>query len=195
MPLDQLLAALEREAHAAAERALAGARAEAGRITAEAEREVGAGRDASAGILARERRTALAQELSAATLAARREALIARDLLLARVLAAMRAELPAVLEGAAYQGSLPARIVAARSCLDDPGPVLLRCSASLLDAVRSVVANDATITVEEMTAPGNGIRLATADGVIEVDGTLESRLEAERRPLERAALTRLGLLP
>lgn len=195
MPLDQLLAALERDAHTAAARVLADARAEAERIAAVAEREIGAGRDASAGALTRERHAELDRELSAVALGARRDVLVARTQLLSRVFAAMRAELPAVLERPAYLASLPARIAAARSWLDDPGPVVLRCPSSLLKAVRSAITGDGAITVEEMAAAGNGMRLTTADRVIEVDDTLESRLEAERHTLERAALARLGLLP
>lgn len=191
MPLDQLLAALEREASRTGEHLLAEARAEAERLTAGTEREIAQRRDTAAAAAAGEQRGALERAISDAARAARRDTLIARERLLARVFAAVRTALPETIAQSSYRASLPTRVAAAVACFDDREPTVLRCPASLVASLQSIVAEHPAITVQESHDAGSGFRLATADGTIEVDDTLESRLETARPSLARKALQQL----
>ena len=193
MALDQLLAALEREARAAADRALDAARREAARIEADTERDVAARRESAAGAVIAGQRAALERELAGAGRRVRGEVLVARERLLTRVYTAMRAELPAAAAGPAYRASLPARIVAARGCLDPDEPVVLECPPELAGDLAPLVALDRTVSLRTVEGHGAGFRLATADGAVAVDDSLESRLDSSRRLLARSALDRLGL--
>ncbi|HEU5358581.1 MAG TPA: hypothetical protein VFU45_05665 [Gemmatimonadales bacterium] len=193
MALDQLLAALERDAHAAADRALADARREAARIEADTERDIAVRRESAAGAVIAGQRAALEQELAGAGRRVRAEVLGARERLLARVSAAMRAALPAAAAGPAYRASLPGRIAAARGYLGPDEPVVLECPPDLARLAAPLVTADRTVSIRTVEGRGSGFRLATADGVVEVDDTLESRLASSWRLLARTALERLGL--
>ena len=193
MALDQLLAALEREARAAADQALDDARQEAARIEAETERDIAARRAAAAGAVLAEQRAALERDLAGAGRKTRRDVLVARERLLTRLYAAVRAELPAAAASPAYRASLPARIVAARGCLDPDEPVVLECPGDVAALLGPLVAPDRTVSLRTVEGHGIGFRFATADGAVEVVDSLESRLESSRRQLARSALGRLGL--
>jgi vacuolar-type H+-ATPase subunit E/Vma4 len=193
VPLDQLLAALERAAQEQAERVVADARTEAERISANAEQETARRRDTAVGSRERELRAALEQALSKSRRAARREVLEARDRLLARVFAAAREALPAAIETPAYRAALPQRVAAALSCLDPGEQVVLRCTSSLAETLATEFSGKPGISVREDVEVGSGFRLGTVDGSVEVDDTLETRLAARRAALAREALRRLGV--
>ena len=191
MPLDHLLTALERDAREQSDHVLAEARAEAERITSAAAQDVARRRDVTVEARVREQRAALEQALTEARRAARREVLEARDRLLARTLTAMHAALPAAVATPAYRTSLPKRVDAALACFDEAEPVVLRCSPSLEQAIAEVVSGHAGVQVLPDAEVGSGFRVATADGAVEVDDTLETRLAARRASLARDALRRL----
>lgn len=193
MALDQLLAALEREAHAVADRALDDARRAAARVEADTERDIAARRESAAGAVIAEQRAALERDLAEAGRRVRGAVLVARERLLARVYSAMRTELPAAAAGAAYRASLPGRIAAARGYLDPDEPVVLECPPDLAGLLVPLVASDRTVSVRTVEGAGVGFRLATLDGVVEVDDSLAARLESSRHLLARSALDRLGL--
>lgn len=193
MPLDQLLAALERDARGQADRLLAEARAEAQRVTDAAEREVVRRREATVGAREREQRAALEQALSKVRRAARRDVLEARDRLLERVFAAARTALPAAISTPAYGATLTRRLEAGLVCFDGAETVVLRCSPPLVDVLTAAAPAHAGIRVQGDAEVGSGFRLTTADGSIEVDDTLETRLAARRLRLAREALRRLDL--
>lgn len=195
MPLDQLLAALERDAREQADRVLADARAEVERISADVEREVGHRRDATIGAREREQRAELEQSLSKSRRAARREVLESRDRLLARIFTAVRAALPATIKSAAYRTALPRRLEVALICFDTTEGVVVHCPPSLAEAMRTAATAHPGIRVCADPEVGSGFRVAAADGSLEVDDTLESRMVARRVGLAREALRQLDLEP
>lgn len=195
MGLEHLLEALERDADAQAEQILAQARAEADRITTE-----------STAALERRRCEAIAASESArhrdvehAVALARREArrsiLEARERLLERVFAAARAGLPGAVAGPAYRASLPAALRGALGALGGDRAVI-RCPATLaaeLERARPPGAGTVPVQVDQVA--GNGFRVVSDDGAVEVDDTLESRLDRLRSVLARRVLAQLELEP
>ena len=193
MGLEHLLEALERDADAQVEQLLAEARAEADRISTE-----------SAAALEQRRRettsacdSARVQEVEHAVTLARREArrsiLEARERLLERVFAAARAELPAAAAGPAYRASLPAALRGALSAVGGDHAVI-RCPEILAPELeRARPHGSRAVPVEVDPAGGSGFRVASADGAVEVDDTLESRLDRLRFVLARRVLAQLEL--
>lgn len=193
MGLEHLLAALERDADAQVEQLFAQARVEAERISTE-----------SAAALEQRRRettcardSARVQEVEHAVTLARREArrsiLEARERLLERVFAAARAELPAAVAGPAYRASLPAALRGALAAVGGDHAVI-RCPEALMPALERARPGDSTaVPVKADPAGGSGFRVASADGAVEVDDTLESRLDRLRFVLARRVLAQLEL--
>jgi vacuolar-type H+-ATPase subunit E/Vma4 len=195
MALDQLLAALEREALRTAEQLVADAHAEAARITAEAERQVEQRRATALATAEQGQRAALERTVADAARASRHETLAEREALLARLFTAVRSALPQAIAQPAYLESLPARLAAAQACFEEGQPLVLRCSESLRATLQALIAPQPGITVEPIAGPGTGFLLASADGAMEVDTTLETGLEAARMRLARTALRQLELIP
>jgi vacuolar-type H+-ATPase subunit E/Vma4 len=191
MPLDHLLAALERDATAQAERLVAEARATADRLTSAAAEAIERRRGETLGAHEREQRAVVQAALSTARRAARRDVLEARERLLDRVFAAARAALPQALAHQAYRAALPERLAAALACVEEAGEAALRVPAAIAADVRSSVSGNGRVTVRVDPAAGSGFRLATADGTLEVDDTLETRLDAQRPRLARDVLRQL----
>jgi vacuolar-type H+-ATPase subunit E/Vma4 len=191
MGLEHLLEALERDAAAQAEQILAQARAEADRIST-----------ASAAALERRCREATAahdsarvREVEHAVTLARREArrslLEARERLLERVFAAARGELPAAAAGSAYRASLPTTLRGALSAVGGDHAVI-HCSEALAPELERARPRGAkTVSVKVDPAGGSGFRVVSADGAVEVDATLESRLDRLRSVLARRVLAQL----
>lgn len=193
MGLEHLLEALERDADAQVEQVLAQARAEADRITTES----------TAGLELRRRETTSArdrarvQEVEHAVTLARREArrsiLEARERLLERVFASARTELPAAAASPAYRASLPAALHGALAAVGGAQAVI-RCPETLapdLERARPCGAEAVPVNVDPAT--GSGFRVTSADGAVEVDDTLEGRLERLRFVLARRVLAQLEL--
>jgi vacuolar-type H+-ATPase subunit E/Vma4 len=193
--LDHLLTALERDAREQAERVVAEARAEAARIAAEAEQDLARRRDATVGAHEREQHAHLEQALSESRREARREVLEARDRLLARVFAAARAVLPEAVGRPAYQSALPRRVEAALAAFEGSEEVVVRASPALASALGATASAHAGLRVWEDADIGSGFVVATADGSLAVDDTLETRLAARRAALARDALRQLAPEP
>ena len=191
MPLDQLLAALEREAHTTADRLLSQARDEAAQLTSAADEALARRRDLSVTTRVGELQAAMEQALADIGRENRGDELRARERLLARVFGAVRAALPAVLDQPNYRASLLPRIAAALACVDESEAVVLRCPASLVTALQTAVTQHPQARIQADDTAGSGFRLATADGALEVDDTLESRLEKSATSMAREAMQRL----
>jgi vacuolar-type H+-ATPase subunit E/Vma4 len=176
MALEHLLAALERDAAAEAERLLAAARAEAAAIRAAAEERVAQRRAAALGARAAELRGRAERALGEARRGGRRLELEARQRLLGRVAAAARARLPAAMAAPEYRAALPAALAAALACAGEAA-VVIRCPVALVAAVRDALPQGAGAAVEADAGVRAGYTLATADGVLTVDDTLDARLE------------------
>lgn len=193
MGLEHLLEALERDADAQVEQTLAQARAEADRISTE-----------STAVLERRRREATSAsdcarvlEVEHAVTLARREArrsiLEARARLLERVFSAARAELPAAAATPAYRASLPAALSGALTAVGGDHAVI-RCPETLAPELeRARPRGSRTVPVKVDSASGSGFRVVSADGAVEVDDTLESRLDRLRSVLARRVLAQLEL--
>jgi vacuolar-type H+-ATPase subunit E/Vma4 len=177
--LEHLLASLEREAVAQAESLVADARARAATATAAAEARVAGRRRELLDERERRQRATAETALVAARRAARGRALEARARLLERVFAVASARLPSVIGEDAFRAVLPARLAAARACLGG-APAVLRCAPSLATELRRRAKGDG-VAVEPDAAVATGFLVATRDGAVEVDETLQHALE-RRRP-------------
>ena len=193
MGLEHLLEALERDADAQVEQTLAQARAEADRITTES----AAALEQRCRAAAAARASARVQDVEHAVTLARREArrslLEARERLLERVFTAARAGLPAAAAGPAYRASLPAALSGALAAVGTDQAVV-RCPATLApDVERARPRGSTSVAVEVDPASGSGFRVASTDGAVEIDDTLESRLDRLRSILARRVLAQLEL--
>jgi vacuolar-type H+-ATPase subunit E/Vma4 len=191
MALDHLLAALERDATAQAEALRAEARATAAAMTREADERVALRRrDALA-----TRETAVRQStesaLADARHASRRRMLDARQRLLDQVFAAAHALLPEAVNGASYRAAVPRHIAEALEAVGDE-PAVIRCPEALVPVVQPIVASQARVTVRGDPGVPPGMVVTTTDGVIEVDQTLDGRLERLRARLALELMARLG---
>jgi vacuolar-type H+-ATPase subunit E/Vma4 len=194
VPLDALLATLEREAVAETERLVAEARARAAAVTAEADAS-GARRRAE--VLARreaEQQAALQRNLAGARREARATVLAARERLLAQLFAAVRAALPAAAAGSGYRDALPADLERALTFVG-ARPVVARCAPALASELARLAKANGRLTISPDPTIAAGFRLVTTDGALEVDGTLEGRVERLRPRLALAALAELGTQP
>ena len=194
MPLEHLLDALEREATAQAEALLAAARAEAATIARDADARLARRRSELLGSREEELRGAAAAALGEARRASRATALEARQRLLERVLAAARARLPEALGSAAYRAVLPEHIAQGLRAIGDQ-PTVIRCPEPLVPAVQAAVATRKDVSVRGDAKSGPGVTIATTDGAIEADNTLDGRLERLRTRLALEVLARLEARP
>ena len=186
--LDHLLAALEREATGQGDAVRAAARAEADRITADAEARLARRRSDTLGARTAELRGEAEQALGEARRSGRKAVLQARERFLARVFDAARGMLPAALESSAYRTALPGHVADAVRAVGDE-PAVIRCPAALREAVRSAVLGRTQLSVES-DATHLGVTVTTADGAVIVDNTLEGRLERLRPQLAIQVLAR-----
>ena len=193
MGLEHLLEALERDAKAQIEQLLAQARAEAEGVTAAMTAALAQRQGAAAAARERTRLHEVEQAVTRARRAARRSVLEARERLLERVFTAARSELPAAAAGSGYRAGLPAALAGALAAVGDE-EVVIRCPEALvrdLERLRPSTTPRARVVVDP--AAGSGFRLASADGAVEVDDTLETRLDRLRPELARRVLAQLGL--
>ena len=193
MGLEHLLEALERDAKAQIEQLLAQARAEAEGVTAATTAALAQRQSAAAETRERTRLIEVEQAVTRARRAARRSVLEARERLLERVFADARSELPAAAAGAGYRAGLPAALAGALAAVGGE-EVVIHCPEALvqdLERLRPATTPRARVVVDPET--GSGFRVASADGAVEVDDTLESRLDRLRPELARRVLAQLGL--
>jgi fused signal recognition particle receptor len=192
--LEELLAALERDAEAAVQAVRDAAAAEAARIAAESRTQ--AERRRAEFVAARERELRAAGEVAAAEVGrrTRRAVLEARQGMLDRVFAAARERLAAVATQPAFTERLGDHLAEARAYLGD-GPVTVRCPPELTARVRRLARPADGITVVADPAAGTGLRVTSGDGTVEVDNTLDARLARLRPRLALEVLQRLERAP
>ncbi len=193
MALDELLAALEREVRADADRLLEEARADATAWTAACEARSAEQHEIALGQHLRRTHAALESVLAEARHAARQEVLEGRDQLLERIFTAAHDACPEAITRASYLATLPDRVAAAIACHPPDAALVLSAPPALLQELERQVAGDPRITVREDPRAGSGFRCVAADGRVAVVETLESRLAARRTDLARATLRRLGV--
>jgi vacuolar-type H+-ATPase subunit E/Vma4 len=190
MALDHLLAGLEREAAVQANALLAAARTEAARIAAEADARLARRRTVELGAEEAKLRGAAEAALGVARRSGRGDALEARARFLDRVFTAARALFPATLASDAYHAVLPDHLAEALRALGDEAATI-HCPGKMASAVRAAIKGRQHLTVKGDPAARPGITVVTADGVIEVDNTLDGRLERLRQRLCIEVLARL----
>jgi V/A-type H+-transporting ATPase subunit E len=191
--IDALLASLEREADAEIERVRSDARARAAALTSQAADRSKQKREATLGQREEEGRAALERALAGARHAARGRVLEARGALLERLFGELRAALPAIIGTAAYRAALPAAFTRTLAFAGDQA-VIVHCAPALAALLRPLVKSHGGLTIHPDPELGAGFRIATTDGVLEVDGTLEGRAERlrPRLALEALAALRVG---
>jgi len=195
MGLEHLLEALERDAMGQIDQLLAQARTEAEGVTAAATAALARRRGAAADARERTRLLEVEQAVTRARRAARRSVLEARERLLERVFTVARGELPAAAAGPAYRSGIPAALAGALAAIGGAEAVI-RCPQTLaqdLERLRPPAPPSVQVVVDP--AAGSGFRMATTDGAVEVDETLESRLDRLRPALARRVLAQLEIEP
>jgi vacuolar-type H+-ATPase subunit E/Vma4 len=194
MPLQDLLNALEREATTQAEALLAAAHAEAAEIAREADGRLARRRSDLLGSREAELRGVAATALGEARRKSRSTVLQARQRLLERVLAAARAQLPEALTSDAYRAALPEHVIQGLRAIGDE-PAVIRCPEALVPVVQAVVASRHDVSVQGEPAGRSGVIIATADGAIEADNTLDGRIERMGPQLALEVLARFDKKP
>ena len=190
--IDALLATLAREAETEISRVLDDARARAAEIVAAAEQRIALRREQTL-----EQRTATTRAeheraLATTRVAARAQVLTARGALLDRLFDRLRAELPAVARSAAYRAGLPRQLEHLKTFAGNRS-VAVSCNPALAPTLRNVVKTNGRLPIRADSEIAAGFRLTTADGTLEIDATLENRLERLRPQLALEALAALSI--
>lgn len=190
--MEELLAALEREARESAEATVEAARVEVARIRERAAAEAARLRAEHLGRVEAEEHARSARALVEARRRARGAVLTARAALLERVFERARLGLPAALSSAPTRRRLARDAREALRFLP-PGGAVLECPPTLADETRAAVADRPGVRVEprEGAAPGIVLR-GTDPAAPAVDDTLPARLERWRPELAIAVVRRLG---
>lgn len=194
MALQRLLAVLTQEADTEASALLEGARAEVAARHARTEAGLAARREEVTRAWELERERALTFSLAVARQQARETELLARDRLLERVLSLARERLPAALTRPEFLDPFPALVTEALACLGRrPGE--LRAAPSLVPLLQGLTAGQEALDLRADPTVGTGFRLASRDGTLEIDATLEGRLRQLAPRLRQEILARLERTP
>ncbi len=179
MALDELIAAIGRDA--ADEVRLEWERAEEEAATIRAESDERLRRRREDALVGRERelRAETEVQLAVERRAARRDVLFVRAELLERVFEAVRRRLPDVLTEDRYREKVVEELEEAVSYLGGR-TALLRCHPALVPMLEAT-ARAAGLQIEADPDVGSGFILVSSDGGLEIDATLERRL-VESRP-------------
>jgi vacuolar-type H+-ATPase subunit E/Vma4 len=194
MALTDLIEVLRREAEAEAAAILAAAEAEAEAIRKRTAADLAARRAALEAELDEARRSAVELALSTARLGARRGVLEARERLLDRVFQAARAGFAEALEREEYHQALPDQLAEALGCLGDR-PGTLRCHPAVHRPIEELLGARRGIRLLPDASAGAGFRLASDDGAVEIDATLEDRLIRLETRVRQEVLARLEAGP
>ena len=189
--IDALLATLEREAETEISRVRDDARARAAELIAAAEQRIALRREQTLAQRTAAARAEHERALAATRAAARAQVLAARAALLDRLFARLRADLPAVAATAAYRAGLARQLEQLRSFAGDR-PITVRCNPALAATLRHVIRTNGRWPIRPDSHIAAGFRLTTADGTLEIDATLEDRLERLRPQLALEALAALS---
>lgn len=188
--IDGLLARLEREADAEVTRVRDEAQARAADLTRAAEQRMAERRAATL----RERETDARGEheraLAAARGTARARVMEARAALLDRVFQELRAVLPELARSSAYRRNLPAQWRRLRAFVGDRSATV-RSMPALTATLRRLIHTNGHIRIKSDARIAAGFCITTTDGELDVDGSLESRLERLRPRLALEALAAL----
>lgn len=174
MALDQLLASLTREADAAIADLLRSARTDAAAERAAADALRRKRLDDATAARRRELEARLEEDVVEAGREASRAVLRVREEILDRVLAAARGVLAQRLDDPLVARASEALVAEAATYLGEAGGTV-RCHRRLLAAL-GCVAQRHGLALEEDPAMGAGARLASADGRVVVDATLDGVL-------------------
>lgn len=189
MGMDQLLAALEREAVAEVEEKLERAKAEAAELLTDCQAELAQRLDDQLRDRERELSVQIALEVARAQRAGRSEVLLARDGLLSRVREAVVGRLADLAQDSGYRARLPEDLREAVSFLAE-GPAEVVCSFQLATplaaALDALGRGDLTLREDPGLEPGFVVR--ARDGHAEVDARLATRLERMWPELSLAVL-------
>lgn len=189
--IDALLATLERDAGAEIARVTEDARARAAELSAASDQRIAARRAAVLGQREADARAQHERALADARAAARVRVLSARAALLDRVFTALITELPRLAASAAYRAQLPSQVEdLLRFAGDDP--VTVECAPALSTTLRQVIRTNGRLRIRPDSRIRAGFRLRTADGLIEIDASLENQVERLRPQLTLEALAALS---
>jgi len=188
MALENLIQVLRREADAEVAAIQAAARAEAEAIRGRCEADLAARRSSFEAERDTIRRSAVELALAAARRDARRAMLEARERLLGRVFAAARSRFPEVLPEAQYRATLPAQLTEAVRCLGER-PGTIRCHPTLHQELVPLAGHHRGVRLVSDPALGSGFKVASDDGSVEIDGTMEDRLTRNQDRIRQEVMT------
>jgi vacuolar-type H+-ATPase subunit E/Vma4 len=174
--LTQLLEALR--AQAAEQRAAESARADAeiARLSADARTELERRRSEHVGRASRAAQDGAQRMLGEARAQAARSVLEARDRLLARVRRRLEAGILSSLTDSGYRAALPAELEQALERLP-PGNVVVRTRPELAGVLADAVRGRSGVVVESALDLGVGFLAVATEAEVEVDATLDAKLE------------------
>lgn len=191
--IDALLASLERETDTEIARVREEAQARVAELTYAAEQRMTARREQALGRREVTARAELERALAGARETVRTETLNARAALLERLFAHLRAGLSDVAASAAYRARLGGQVKALMRFAGNQ-PVTLRCDPALAATLRSLFTTNGAGNGRPHIEPDRhiaaGFSLTTTG--LEIDATLETRLERLRPRLALEALRMLS---
>jgi vacuolar-type H+-ATPase subunit E/Vma4 len=191
MALDHLIEVLRREALAEVAAIEQAARTEAEAIRTRTEADLAARRDRVLAEREAQRRAMVEQAVAVARRGARRMVLQARERLLGRVLGVARSRFPQVLGLPGYRATLPPQLAEALECLAER-PGTLRCHPELRPELKRLAGTRRGVHIVPDPAVGSGFKLASDDGAMEIDATLEDRMARLENRLRQEVLAALG---
>lgn len=190
MALDDLLRELTRRAETEIAETLANARTTADAIRAGAEAQCAARATTDHDTHAQTAGAIMERAVAEAVRAGRRGELDARARARDRVFTAVRARLAEVGRSEAYRAILPARLAEAIAAIGD-SPAEIRCAPALVGVMIPLVADHPTLHVVADADVVAGFHIAAADGRVDVDETLDHRLDGEAAALSLVAMRAL----
>ncbi len=194
MALEELLEVLRRETDAEAAAILADAQAEAEAIRTRCDADLASRSDSFRSEQDTVRQSAVELAVARARRDSRCEMLEARERLLERVFARALERFPEALRSAEYLDGLPTQLSEALSCLADrPGAV--RCHPKLEREMKPLAGARHGVSLSVDASVGAGFKVASEDGAVEIDGTLEGRLDRTRSRMMQAVMAALEEAP
>lgn len=191
MALDDLLAAVEREAERKIAARLAEGWTEAARLATGSAEHLARRRAEAEAARRAELRAIATREVEESRRAASRTVLEARERLLDRVFRIAHERLPAAAGSEAYAASLADEVAEVLSYFDGE-PVVLRCPPALEARVREIAHGRSSVTVQPDSRLTTGLAAESADGTLAVESTLSGRLGRMRPALAIEVLRRAG---
>jgi vacuolar-type H+-ATPase subunit E/Vma4 len=176
MPGSDLTTELRERAEERAQALMRAARTDATRIIEQASAELEARRSAMLESSERAYRYESRASIASARHEAMRAVLLARERMLERVLERVRALLPEASRSEGYRKGLGLEVAQAVEFVGATGAIV-RCSEGLDTAIGQVLEGEAVSKVEPLSDGRHGFVVVGEEGRVQVDGTLESRLE------------------